>query len=324
MKTRMMRLVLCSLLLAFSSAAEALPAKIEHIGVIHLGGPFTSMVDGLRTGLKELGLQEGKQIVFDIQDLKGDANAAGQAAKKFEQDKARLIYAVTTPVVSAAMKATKEIPIVFSVGSDPVAFGLIQSFPQPGGRLTGVHFLARDLTAKRLQILKEILPKLRVVVTFYDPGNGVSSEGAKLGREEARRAGLKFVERPVRSIEELHSSLSALKRGEFGAYFYIADPMVVSQAQTIITAANSKKLATMFHDQSLVVAGGLASYGQSFYEIGRMSAKYVQRVLSGTPPRDLRVETMEDVDLTINLQTAKQLGLTIPLSVLSRASKVIR
>jgi putative ABC transport system substrate-binding protein len=162
------------------------------------------------------------------------------------------------------------------------------------------------------------------VLTFYDPGNRLATESAKLGREEAKRLGVKFMERQLVSVEELKKALQTLKAGEADAYFYTPDAMVTGQAQLIIDTARSKKLATMFHEQSLVAKGALASYGQSYYEIGRLSAKYVQKVLGGTPPGDLRIETFDDVELVINLKTAKELGLTIPPNVLARAQKVIK
>jgi putative ABC transport system substrate-binding protein len=319
--SKWMRRTFALILLLWAAVAGAQPAKI---GVLHLGGPFAAVVDGLRAGLKEQGVVEGKHFVLDLRDLRGDAKLAAAAAEQFERDRAKLIYTVTTPVTTVAKQRTKDIPIVFSVGSDPVAGGLVQSFAQPGGRFTGVHYLARDLTPKRLEILKELLPKLRAIVIFYDPENQVSIDAAKLCRDEAQRIGVKLVERPVKSVEELRAALAALKNGEFDAYFYIADAMVVSQAQAIIDAARSKKIATMFHDRSLVESGAFASYGQSYFEIGRASAKYVKGVLSGTPPRDFRVETLEDVELAVNLRTARELGLKIPTDVLARAGKVVR
>lgn len=317
-------LALGAVLLAFSVPAHAQPAKVARIGVIHLGGVFSTVVDGLRSGLKELGLQEGKQFVLEIQDLKGDAKNVETVAQKFEADKVKLIFTSTQPVTTGAMKATKSTPIVFAIGTDPVAQGFIQNFAKPGGRLTGIQYLARDLTGKRLEILKEIRPKLRSVITFYDPTNDVSREGAKLGRDEAQRRNIKFVERHVKSVDEINTALDGLKGGEFDAYFYVADAIVASQAQRIIEVARAKKLPTMFHDQALVARGALASYGQSYFEIGRHSAKYVQQVLNGAAPGGLRVETMEDVELAFNLQTAKQIGVTIPPQVLARAQKVIK
>jgi len=324
MKNTFRTIAIIVALVGYGAIAEAQQAKSDRVGVIHLGGPFSTMVDGLRDGLKELGLEEGKQFVLEIHDLGGDQKKAEEVARRFEREKVKLIYAATIPVVTAAMQGAKDLPIVFSVGSDPVAGGLVQSFAKPGGRLTGIQYLVRDLTGKRLEILKEILPKLHAVVTFYDPGEKVAREAAQLGREEAKRQRINFVERHVTSMEELRSALGALKPSDADAYFYTADTKVISQAQLIIDTAKAKKLPTMFHEQSLVAKGALASYGQSYHEIGRLSAKYVQRVLSGTHPRDLRVETVDNVELAINLQTAKQLGLTIPPQVLARADKVIK
>ncbi len=305
-------------------AAQAQQKKVYRIGILLPGGALYETVDGLKVGLRELGLEEGKQFTLTIKDTKGDVKAAEEAARNFEREKVSLIYALATSVITAAKAATTNTPIVFCIGSDPVTGGLVDSFAKPGGRLTGVHFLLRDLTAKRLEILKEIFPKASRVVTFYDPGNPGPTEAAKSGREEAKRLGLKFIERHVKSAEELRQALQALKAGEADAFFYTPDAMVLSQAQLIIDTARAKRFATMFQEQSLVAKGALASYGQSYYEIGRLSAKYVQKVLSGTPPGDLRIETFDDVELVINLKTAKELGLTIPPNVLARAKKVIK
>ena len=142
------------------------------------------IVDGLKSGLRDWGFEAGKHYVLDIRDLKGDRKAAEEAARDLEREKIDLIYAINTSVNVVVKGATTEVPIVFAVGADPVVAGLIESFAKPGGRLTGVHFLSVDLTAKRLEILKEILPKLRKVVTFYDSGNEVALAATKLGREQ--------------------------------------------------------------------------------------------------------------------------------------------
>jgi putative ABC transport system substrate-binding protein len=299
-------------------------AQPERVGVIYLGEVFVTLVEGLRAGLKELRVEEGKQVFLDIQDLKGDVKAVASVAEKFEREKYKLIFTNPGTVTTAAMNATKTIPIVFTVGSDPVGLGFAKSFGQPGGRMTGVQYLARDLTAKRLEILKEFLPKARQVVCFYDPGNPTPVEGAKLGREEAKRQKIKLVERKVKTVSELNAALDALKPGEFDAYLYLPDAMVVSQSQKVVDVARVKKLPTMFQDQVVVARGGLASYGQSYFEIGRRAAKIVERVLKGTPPGELRIETIDDVELAFNLKTAKQLGVSIPPNVLARAQKVIK
>ena len=305
------------------SAGEAQQTK-HRIGVLYPGGPLYETLDGLRDGLREMGIEEGKQVTLSIVDTKGDAKTAEEAAKNFERDKANLLYAVGSTVIAAAKQGTTSIPIVFTIGSDPVALGLVKDFAKPAGRLTGVHYLVKDLTAKRLELLKEMLPKLGRVLTFYDPSNKVAMEAAELARGEAKRLGLRFIERQVKSAEELQAGLHGLKSGEADAFFYLPDTMIVSQAQAIIEAAKAKRLATMFQDESLVTKGALASYGQNYYEIGRLSAKHVQRLLGGTPAGELRVETVDRVDLVINLQTARQLGVTIPAQVLARANKVIK
>ena len=187
-----------------------------------------------------------------------------------------------------------------------------------------MHFLVRDLTAKRMQILKEILPKLARVITFYDPSTRVAAEGATMARDEAKRIGVKLIERHVGSIDELKKKLDEIKTGEADAFFFTPDPMVGSQAQVIIDKTKAKKLPAMFQEQTLVAQGALASYGQNYREIGRVSAKYVERVLGGAQPKDLKIETIDSVELAINLQTAKQLGLTVPPQMLARAQKVIR
>ena len=154
-----------------------------------------------------------------------------------------------------------------------------------------------------------MLPKIGRVLTYLrSEKSDVAVDGAALAREEAKRLGIKLIERHVRSVDELRKALQEIKTKEADAFFYLADALVVGQSQLIIDTAKAKKLPAMLQDQSLVAKGGLASYGQNYFEIGRISAKYVQRVLSGTPPKDLKIETVDSVELAINLQTAKQLG----------------
>jgi len=325
MKRAVMRsIVVAVMLLAMAVIAEAQQAKVYRVGVIQAAGPFRIVVEGMRDGLKELGYEDGKQIRLEIRDTKGDVNAVKEAAQTFERDKVNLIYVVTTLAAVAVKESTSDTPIVFAVAGDPISNGLIQSFAKPGGRLTGVCYLTVDLTPKRLEILNEILPKLRKVVAFYNPKNPISTEAAKLGRDAAQRMKIQFIERPVTSVDELRSVLQKLKPGETDAYFYVSDAMIMNNAQTIIHTTLEKKLPTMFTEQSLVAAGGLASYGQNFHEVGRISAKYVQKVLTGTRPQEIPVEQPREFELVINLKTARQIGVTIPQSVVYRADKVIR
>ena len=281
------------------------------------------MLDGLRAGLKDLGLEEGRHFALELRDLKGDLKAAAQAASGLERDKVNLIYSMATSVTLPVKQATTGVPIVFAVGSDPVATGLVESFAKPGGRLTGTHQQGQDLTAKRLEILKEVLPKLRRVITFYDSNNPVSQASAKLPREAARQLRLDLVERKVSSVKELQNGLKAFRAGEADAYFYVADAMIISQAQLILDTARAKRLPTMFNETAIVAKGALVSYGVSYHEAGRLTAKHVQRVLAGTSPRDLPVENVDRLELALNLRTARELGLAIPRQIRLRADKVI-
>src|SRR5215510_14355688 len=233
---------LLAIVLLTASFADAGQAKVYRIGALYPGGPLSTTIDGLRGGLRELGFEEGKQFTLAILDTKGDTKAAEEAARNFEREKFDLIYALTTPVVTPVKAATTNIPIVFCVGSDPVAMGLVDSFAKPGGRLTGVQYLVTDLTAKRLEILKEILPKLSRVIIFYNPGERVTVEAAKLAKQEAARLELRLVERHVTSVGELQKILQSLKPGEADAYLYLPDSIVIGQAQQVIDAAKSKKL----------------------------------------------------------------------------------
>jgi putative tryptophan/tyrosine transport system substrate-binding protein len=316
--------VLAIFFLTTGHFAEAQQTKVYRVGVIHQGGPYKAVVDGLQDALRQLGLEEGKHFLLDIRDSKGDVKAVEEAAKVFERDRINLIFAVTTSAATVVKNVTSEIPIVFAVGSDPVGSGLVQSFGRPGGRLTGVQYSTTDLTGKRLEILKEMLPKLSRVITVYNPNNRIAVEAAALARQAGKQFGVKLVERHAATVEELRQRVEALKAKEADAYFYTTDAMVTSQAQFVIDMATSKKLPTMFSEQSLVAMGGLASYGQNFHEVGRLSAKYVQKIMTGAQPRDLRVETVDKFELVINLKTAKKIGLTIPPNVLARADRVIR
>jgi putative ABC transport system substrate-binding protein len=311
-------------LVVAGAVAQAQQPKFYRVGVLLPGEPWYENINGLRVGLRQLGFEEGKQFILAIRNWKGDVKAAEEAARKFEQDKVNLIYTTSTNSTTAAKRVTTDIPIVFCAGADPVVVGLVESFAKPGGRLTGVYERSTDLTGKRLEILKEMVPKLRRVVTFYDPRNFVAIESSKLAREATRQMKIQFVERHVVSVEELQAGMRALRSGEVDAFFQLGDPMTSNQAQLIIDTARAKRLPTMFVNQSLVIKGGLASYSVSRHEVGRVSAKYVQRILTGVKPNDMPVEGIDKIDLVINLKTAKEIGLTIPQWTLMKADKVIR
>ena len=315
-------LILILALLAAPLAVQAQQARAYRIGVVHLGGPYSAAVDGLRDGLNELGLEEGKQLIFHVRDVKGDPKSVEAAARSLEREKVDLIFSVATSVTIAVKRATQSVPIVFYAGTDPVEVGLVKSFAKPGGRLTGIHSRSVPLVAKRLQLLKEMIPAVRRVVYFYNPGNPINQQGIRFARDAARKLKVELVERQVGSVEELRAGLDALQPGEADALTYV-DGMVTSQEEMVIDAATKKKLAIVVGERTSVAKGALASYGVSYYTNGRLAAKLVQRVLQGASPADMPVEQVDRLHFVVNLKTAKALGLRIPPSVMIRADEVI-
>jgi putative ABC transport system substrate-binding protein len=297
---------------------------LRRIGVVYQGGPYEVSIDGLRDGLKAAGLEESQHIALLLRNAKADLAAAEAAARALERDeKVDVIVAIGTSTARAAKRATTEVPIVFAAGTDPVAAGLVESIATPGGRLTGFYSLTVDLTAKRLEILREIVPKLRRVVTFYDPSTPGAVTSLAATHEAAGKLDIEVVAQQVTSPEELRNRLSTMTAAEAEAYFFIADFLVINQAPLVIEAANALRLPTMATQLGAVRAGALAAYGPDFREYGRRPARYVARILAGSLPRELPVEAVNEPALAINLKTAKAIGLDIPPLLLTRADEVI-
>ena len=250
-----------------SSSASAQQAKVYRIGVLLPGEAWYEIIAGLRDGLTQLGLHEGKNFSLLMRDWTGDAKTAEETAQAFEREKVDLVYTTSTNSTIAAKRSTS-LPIIFCAGTDPVALGLVNSFAKPGGRLSGVYNPVTDLTAKRLEILKEIVPTIRRVITFYDPRRATAIESSKLGREAARKMGIQLIERHVTSDEELQNNVRTLKDGEAYAYLAVSDPIASNQSQVIIEAAITKRLPTMFDFLLHVTKGGLSSYTVSLHEVG--------------------------------------------------------
>jgi putative ABC transport system substrate-binding protein len=216
-----------------------------------------------------------------------------------------------------------EVPIVFAAGADPVAAGLVDSIAAPGGRLTGFHFLTTDLRAKRLEILREIVPKLRRIVTFYNPGNQVAVTSLAAARDAAGKLDIEVMAKQATSPEEYRDRLRTLTAAETEAFFFLADFLAIIHTPLIIEAANALRLPTMATELGAVRTGALAAYGPDFRQYGRRPARYIARILAGSFPRDLPVEAINQPVLAINLKTAKAIGLDIPPLLLTRADEVI-
>jgi putative tryptophan/tyrosine transport system substrate-binding protein len=215
------------------------------------------------------------------------------------------------------------VPIVFVSGSDPVALGLIETLPRPGGRLTGLHNVGTDLMPKRLELLRELVPTVRRVITFYDPENRSATWSLSLSRDAARRLGIEFIERPVASADEIRERLHALRAEDADAYFFVSDAMVNSKSELILNRANILRMPVVAYELDLVRRGALVGYGFSYWDLGRRAAGYVSRILAGARASDLPVEAVSVPALVVNLKVARALGLTIPPTLLARADEVI-
>ena len=309
--------------LAAPFGARAQSAGLPRIGVLIHSTNYAPIVEGLRAGFKELRVVEGKDVALEVFDAKGETKAIEETARRFERERVRLIYCTPTSAATAVKRATSEVPIFFCVGSDPIASGLVESFARPGGRLTGVHYLTSDLTAKRLELLKDLVPKLRRVVILYRPGHPPAETSARLAREAGKKLGVQVIERHVRSTPEIRAVLAALKAGEADALFTVSDALVTSQSQLLIDTAKAIRMPMMGNDQAVAERGALVSYGVDTREIGRESAKLVQRMLAGARPGDLPVENVTRLSFVLNRRTAQEIGLTVPSAMLVRFDRVI-
>jgi putative tryptophan/tyrosine transport system substrate-binding protein len=307
---------------ALPTVARAQTSGVKRVGVIYQGGLYEASIEGLREGLRAAGLEEGRNIALLLRNARGDVAAAEAAAGALERDeKADVIVANGTSTARAAMRATAEVPIVFAAETDPVAAGLVDSIANPGGRLTGFYFLTVDLTAKRIEILREILPKLRRILTFYDPRTPGGAKSFAAAREAAGKLDIEVVAQQVTSPEQLRDRLRTLTAADAEAFFFVADFLVINHTALVIEAENALRLPTMATELGAVRTGALASYGPDFREYGRRPAGYLARILAGSLPRDLPVEPINA--LAINLKTAKAIGLDIPPLLLTRADEVI-
>jgi putative ABC transport system substrate-binding protein len=302
----------------------AQPARLVKIGALTESWGPSTMIVGLRDGLQERGYRENKDFVIGVRFTQGTSSELPQAARDL------VVHGVDIIVASgggreakAAQMATSQIPIVFVGASDPVASGLVKSFARPGGNLTGIADLEVELVSKRMEIFRELVPRLRRVLLVYDTTNAEAVERLGVHRDAARRLGLTLVERPVRTEGEARAVIGGVQKSEVDGIF---DPRFLSLniPGLLMELALQRGMPTMFSDVFYVDRTGLASYGANTYELGRQSARLVEKILKGAKPADLPVEQPTKFELALNLKTAKALGLTIPQSLLLRADRLIQ
>ena len=316
--------LLATLISGWVNLAEAQQAP--HIGIMirDSGQSESDTVKGLRDGLKGLGYLEGKNILIEVRNARGDRRILKSTAVELVGKKIDLIFTTGTAATLVAMAATTEIPIVFRHPLDPVALGLVKSMDRPGGNVTGVAALSVQKAEKRLVILKEIVPTLRRVLIFYDHYNPISRVHFAIAEKAATKLGLEVAEYSIKNGKELRDALNRFKRREGDALYHVSDVLVQSQAEYIFKVARQKRLPTMFGRVNWAARGSLAGYGPNYYEMGRQAASVIEKILKGASPGSLPIERAYKFDLYINLRTASIIRVKVPPEVLKRADKVIR
>jgi ABC-type uncharacterized transport system substrate-binding protein len=310
-------------LLAVSVATRAQPAaKVPLIGFF-AGGP-TPPVEEFRRGLRDLGYVEGQNILVERRWTDGKAERAAQLAAELVGLKPDVIVAVAPPPAVAMMNATSNIPVVFAAVTDPVALGLVASLAHPGGNFTGVSWeVAPEVSARMVQMLREVLPRCSRVAVLWNPASPGSERHFAQTNDAGRRLGVTVISIPLSAPDRLDAALQRIARERVDALIVLPDPLTLVHRARIVRFAADQRLPDMYMLRDFTDVGGLLSYGPHLGENIHRAAYYVDRILKGTKPADLPVEQATKFEFVINLRTAKALGLTIPPSLRLRADHVI-
>jgi putative tryptophan/tyrosine transport system substrate-binding protein len=319
---------LCAMLLALSFPAEAQQAKkIARIGYLFASTPAATArnIEAFRQGMRELGHVEGKTFVLELRYGEARAERFPEIARELVGLKLDMIVAATDVVIAAVKRETQTIPIVMAASNDPVATGLVASLARPGGNVTGLSIISPELSGKRLELLREVVPGLSRVAVLWNP----DVRGAVLDYRETEAAAgslrLQLQSVEVVRAEDLNRAFSLVTKERAQALIVPpANPVAFGSRDQIASFVQKNKLPSIYAQREYVDAGGLMSYGPSTPDMHRRAATYVDKILKGTKPADLPVEQPRKFELVINLKTAKQIGITIPPNVLARADKVIR
>jgi putative tryptophan/tyrosine transport system substrate-binding protein len=283
----------------------------------------TGRFEAFRDRLKELGFVEGNNIVIDLRDASGSRDDLVALCKSMIVQGADVIVAGSTNAALAAQEATKTVPIVMRAAADPVAVGLVASLARPGGNITGVTSQAADLSAKRLEVLKELLPQLHRVAVLWEPDAAASRDSMRETEVAAHVLGIDIEGFGVNRADDLAGAFQSIAAGRFDALDVLASPIVTRNRAHILDFCRQARMPGLYQERPFVEAGGLLSYGPNFERLFHRMAYYVDRILKGVKPADLPVERPTKFELVINLKTAKALGLKIPPNVLALADEVI-
>jgi putative ABC transport system substrate-binding protein len=329
MHKKITRRTFCSVLLALPFPAQAQQAKkVPLIGYLSsIGDPNTpgAMVEGFRQGMRDLGYIEGKNILVEYRYVEGKPDRLVSLVPELVQLKVDVLVLVSLQSIRAAKQATKTIPIVMVTTQDPVATGLIDSLAHPGGNITGLTRLTRELSGKRLELLKEVVPKMSRVGVLRDADNPGAAIGFKEYEVAAQALKVQLQSLEVRGPNpDFEGAFRAAAKGRASALIVVSSSLLNAHTKRIADLSIKNRLPSMCESSGVVAAGGLMSYTSDDRANYRRAAYYVDRILKGTKPAELPVEQPMKFELVINLNTAKQIGLTIPQWTLMKADRVIQ
>jgi len=295
--------------------------RIGFLGAISASG-YASQMEGFRSGLRDFGYVEGKNLVVEYRWAEGQYERLPELVAELIRSKVEVIVTHGTPGTRAAKQATTTIPIVMATVADPVATGIVVSFARPGGNITGSTFSSPELNAKRLDLLKEVMPQITQAAIILNPNNPLIATHIKETGivAKALKVGLQRFE--VRGPDEFEATISSVARARINAVVVSEDPVLIANVARIAVLATKQRLATA-GNREFADAGGLIGYGVNFPAIFRRAAYFVDRILKGARPGDIPVEQATRFELIVNQKTARALGIKIPQSILVRADRVI-
>jgi ABC-type uncharacterized transport system substrate-binding protein len=318
-------------LLGGAAAAWPLAARAQQPGKMYrigfLGNSTAalegSLVGSLREGLRDLGYVEGQNILIEYRWAEGQYEQFPALIAELLAQRVEVIVTAGTPASLAVKNATTSVPLVMVAVGDPVTTGLVASLARPGGNITGLTSTSEELDGKRLELLREVIPKLSHVAVFWNPENPTLLTSLKEMRAAAQVLGIKVQVLEVRTPADLEETFKAIVRERPGALLVMGDRLFLHNRQRIMDFATKQRLPVVPGHPELVEAGGLMSYGASYPGMHRRAAYFVDRILKGAKPVDLPVERPTKFELVINLKTARALGLEVPPTLLARADEVI-
>jgi putative tryptophan/tyrosine transport system substrate-binding protein len=302
---------------------EAQPAgKVYRIGFLRAGQPPKTFVEAFQQGLRARGYIEGRNVVIEYRYTDGSFDELSRLAAELVRFNVDVILASGAPAAFAARSATTKVPIVFASVYDPVEIGLVTGLAHPGGNVTGLSQTSADLGGKRLELLKELLPKLKSVAILWHPANLTNLVQKKSVEVAARTLGVDTKSVPVQDPSQFGSAFEDARGVD--ALVQVDDPLLITHRRQLAELAVRSRLPAIAGLREYVDAGGLMSYGADHPDLYRRAATYIDKILKGAKPADLPIEQPTKFDLVINLKTAKALGLTIPQSLLVRADEIIQ